>query len=86
MATYANVSVTTKFNDGTNRKVTIGPVGTNALTNVKTRIRNLNDSEYRTEHYPNFDDGYLSDNGAPFIGITAASIQTINRTYFNIPE
>lgn len=84
MASYANVSVTTKFNDGTTRKVTIGPVGVSALTDVKTKIRNLNNSEYRETHYPNFDNSYLSDNGAPFIGITAAQIQVINRTYFQI--
>lgn len=84
MASYANVTVTTKFSDGTTRNVTIGPVSVSALTNVRTRIQNLNDAEYRAEHYTNFDSSYLSDNGANFIGITAAQIQVINRTYYEI--
>lgn len=78
--TTSVITLTSKFTDGTSRKVSIGTIETSKLNpNIKTAIKNLNDEEKREASYPGFTNGYVSDSGAPFAYISAAEIVTTRR-------
>lgn len=80
MSSTASVTITSKYADGKTRKTVLSPISVNATTHVKERIIARNDKAFRDENYTGFDSGFVSDNGAEFIGFTAAQITVTNRT------
>lgn len=80
MATSAEVTITSKFADGKTRKATFGPLATADLVNVKSRIIERNNAEYREQNYSGFDNGFVSAGGASFVGFSAAQIVVTDET------
>lgn len=75
MASSAEVTITSKYEDGTTRKTVLGPLSVSALnTGLKQRIIDRNDATYREANYPGFDTGFVSNNGAKFKEFTAAQV------------
>lgn len=74
---------TNAFADGTTRILNIGSFDTASIDpNIKQKIRDFNNETTRNQLYPNFDNAFISENGARFTAIKAAEIVTSQRTYF----
>lgn len=81
MASY--LKFTNAFADGTERNLQIGEIDTASIDpNIKQKIVAFNDSTQRQASFPEFDNAFVSDNGAAFTAIKAAEIITSTRTYY----
>lgn len=80
MAVQAEVTLTCKYTDGKTRKITLSPVATSALMDVKDRIIERNNPVYREQNYSGFDTGFVSEGGANFSNFSAAVITVTNET------
>lgn len=80
MAVQADITLTCKYQDGKTRKVTLSPIATSALMDVKDRIIERNNATYRQQNYEGFDAGFVSDGGANFSNFSAAVITVTNET------
>ena len=80
MAAKSEIELTTSFADGTNRKITVGPLSPEVATPsaIRGKIKNFNDN------IADIAENYLSDSGASCTGITAASITTTEETKFDL--
>lgn len=80
MAAKSYIKLTNSFADDTTRSLEIGPLASDsaAVTNVKTNINAVN------QNLSDIEDLYLSDSGAKFTGITAASVVTSSEREINL--
>ena len=80
MAAKSYIKLTNSFADDTTRSLEIGPLASDsaAVTNVKTNINTVN------QNLSDIEDLYLSDGGAKFTGITAASVVTSSEREINL--
>ena len=80
MAAKSYIKLTNSFADDTTRSLEIGPLASDsaAVTNVKTNINTVN------QNLSDIEDLYLSESGAKFTGITAASVVTSSEREINL--
>lgn len=79
--TSAELTITSKYEDGETRKTVLGPLAQSALTeDLKNRIIDRNDATYRATNYAGFDNGFVSNNGAKFVEFTAAQVVITEET------
>ena len=77
MATTAKLVLTAKYADAETRKVTINNLSPAKVSpNLKQNIKDLNNATLRAATYPNFDNSFISNNGADFVRIEKAQFIT----------
>lgn len=77
----STIKVTTMFEDGEKRTVSIGEIATTAVNeqNIRDQVALLNNATQREENYPGFTSAFVSSTGANFSKISAVQIVTSDR-------
>lgn len=80
MAASSTLKLTCTYSDQEERIINISPIQSSKLpSDLKLRIRNLNDATQRATNYPNFDTAFVSDYGGNFVRISKAQIVTTEK-------
>lgn len=80
MAASATLKLTCTYSDQEERIVNISPIESSKLpSDLKQRIKNLNDATQRATNYPNFDNAFVSEYGGTFVRISKAQIITTEK-------
>lgn len=80
MAASSTLKLTCTYSDQEERIINIAPIENSKLpSDLKQRIKDLNDATKRATNYPNFDSSFVSEFGGTFVRISKAQIITTEK-------